>query len=271
MDRRLVKVVVWLVLLVFLAVQVPNAGAERRIGSRDVLNMATRALAAKLAMALPKILERFRARRQELLARGGGDAYPTAGLAELLDSTEASLRKELKKKDFDPLRDYIAEVFDNARSGLGLPTKTALRLLPAPQATLASLHLSLAGEASGSRLDRSVADRMIAVVDALLADLSARAKGNDLTVDLCVLSDPPKAKVALHTASGRKIDPTKTNGRFTDLVRGNYFYAVSKRGFPTFEERIRVYDKKRPVLDCDLKNNEGCDIEDGWPEACGGR
>ncbi len=268
MNRRLVKVVVWLVLLVFLAVQAPSAGEERRVGTRDLGRLAKAASAAQLIRALPKILERFKARRQELLARGGGDSYPQAGVAELLDSTEASLQKELKKKDFAPLRDYAAEVFDEARSGLGFPTKTALRSLPVPRATVASLHLNLAPEATSSTMERGLVDLFVGPIERFLDDLVRRAQGDDLTVALCVVSEPPKATVSLRSPGGRKIDPTKTNGRFMSLVRGNYFYAVSKRGFRKIEERISIYDKKNPVLRCDLNDGEVCGVEDGWPKDC---
>ena len=275
MDRRLVKVVVWLVLLVFLAVQMPSAGAERRPSAGDAFKIAAKLLAMKLIVALPKILERFKARRQELLARGGGDAYPRAGVAELLDSTEASLQKELRNKDFAPLRDYVAEVFDNARSGLGLPTSTAFRPLPAPQATLASLRLTLVGGVPDSLVDRILADLHLDAVGEFLADLTDRARRKDLTVDLCVVSVPPKAKVLMHTATGREIDPTNTNGRFVNLLRGTYFYTVTKRKFPPICEhpiecRIRLYEKKQPVLSCELSEGQ-CIVQEGWSGACVGR
>jgi len=280
MDRRLVRVVVWLVFLGFVANQVPSSGEDRsesihlRTGNNKGQARAKQAgkLAKKLVGALPGILKQFEARRRKLADAG----YPRAGVATLLDSTEASLQKEFKKRDFAPLRDHIAEVFDKARSDLGLPTRTALRSTPAPQAILASLHLTLAAAVPDS-LDPSQTDSVLGWVKSFLEDLKERATRNDLIVDLCVLSNPPKAKVALHMASGREIEPTKTNGRLTKLFRGNYFYTVEKRSSPKIDcgsskPCLKLYDKKQPVLSCDWDGGGGeCLVQDGWPEACRGR
>ena len=279
MDRRLVRVVVWLVFLGFAVNQAPSSGQLRSVTithkSDNKAEERTRQagkLAKKLVGALPGILEQFESRRRKLADAG----YPRAGVATLLDSTEASLQKEFKKPDFAPLRDYIAEVFDKARSDLGLPTRIALRSTPAPQAILASLHLALIVAAPDS-LDRSQTDGTLGGVKAFIEDLYERATRKDLIVDLCVVSNPQKAKVALHTASGREIEPTKTNGRLTKLFRGNYFYTVEKRSSPKIDCRsskpcLKLYDKKQPVLSCDWDGGGGeCFVQDGWPEACRGR
>jgi hypothetical protein len=270
MGKRL-KIVVWLVLLVFVVNQAPSSGQIRSVTlsykSKDKGQVRAREalkLAKALVAVLPGILQQFRTRRGELADAG----FPRAGVTTLLDATEASLQKEFKKRDFAPLRDHIADVFNQARGGLGLPTRTALLSSPRPQATLASLHLALFEEESA--LDHSLAERVLDGIEAFVADLSERATRNDLTVNLCVLSDPPKAKVSLHAKDGEEIDPTKTNDRFMNLFRGKYFYTVEKRSLSKLDGPLDLYPKKQPVLEC-AWDGGGCAVREGWSEACRGR
>lgn len=279
MDKRLVKAVAGLVLLGFIG-QVPSAGQGRIVtfhyesgDKADARAKAALKLAGKLVGLLPGILEQFRARRRELVARSTGDAFPQAEVASLLDSTEASVLKELKKPDFAPLRDHVAEVFDTARRDLGLSSRTALHHQPRPQATLASLGLAFREDAQDSRLDR-----VLGGIEAFLVDLQEKATRKDLAVDLCVVSVPAKAQVSIVSVTGRKIDPMKTNGRFEKLVRGKYLFTVEKRSFPRIDCGTRegcsvnLYDKSQPALHLELKEgNLGTSIQEGWPEACRGR
>ncbi len=264
MDRRLVRVVVWLVVLVFVADQAPRAGVkvhqepESEARARQAIE-----LAAKLVVTLPGILEQFKARRRELAEA----AYPQEGVAALLDSTETSLQKEFQTPDFYPLRDHIAEVFAEARSRLELPTRAALLPSPTPQAIFASLHFT----------DRSLFERVFDGIRAFLEDLEERATKNDLVVDLCVTSVPPKAKVSLSTAGDRQIEIMQTNGRIQKLIRGNYFYTVESRRLAEIvcrsgPCRIDLYDKRQPLLSCEWNDGSGdCFVKDGWSEACRGR
>ncbi|HWN43683.1 MAG TPA: hypothetical protein VNW71_15755 [Thermoanaerobaculia bacterium] len=279
MDKRLVKAVAGLVVLGFVASLAPSSGQNRtltiRYGSGDKAEARAKAalkLAGKLVGLLPGILEQFRARRRELVARSTADAFPRAEVASLLDSTEASLRKQFKKKELEPLRDYVAEVFDTARRDLGLSPKTALRHQPRPQAVFASLGLALQEEARGSLLDR-----VLGPIDALLVDLHDKATRKDLAVDLCVVSVPPEAKILLHSAAGRKIEPLKTNGRLENLVRGNYHFTLEKRRHSRIDCAspegcpINLYDKKRPLLTSDFQDSGDYQVREGWTRECGGR
>ncbi|HYU34925.1 MAG TPA: hypothetical protein VEW48_22470 [Thermoanaerobaculia bacterium] len=263
MDRRLVKVIGWLMI-------VGNQTASVGLGQVRVIEepksevraQQAAVLAAKLGVVLPTVLEQLRARRRELAEAG----YPRDGVAALLDTTETSLQKELQAPGSSPLREHTAEIFDEVRRHLELPTRTALHSSPVPQAIVASLRFVRLEEVQES-LDRHRTDTELNLIEAFIADLWDRATRNDLIVDLCVLSDPPKAKVTLQAKDGEGIDPTKTNGRLVNLFRGKYFYTVEKRSLSKLAGPIDLYSKKQPVLDC-AWDGGGCAVRDGWAEAC---
>jgi hypothetical protein len=279
MDKRLVKAVVGLVVLGFVANLAPSSGQNRTLtihyGSGDKAEARAKAalkLAGKLVGLLPGILEQFRARRRELVARSTADAFPQAEVTSLLDSTEASLRKELKKQELEPLRNYVAEVFDTARRDLGLSPRTALHHQPRPQATLASLSLAFREEAQDSRLER-----VLDGIGAFLANLHEKSTRKDLAVNLCVLSKPTDAKILMHSAAGRKIEPLNTNGRLESLVRGNYHFTLEKRRHPTIDCGkpegcpIDLYDRKQPLLSSKFNDRDDYQVQEGWTKECGGR
>lgn len=280
MDKRLVKAVVGLVLSGFVASSAASLGQGRVITleykSKNKAEARARAafkLAGKLVALLPGVLERFRAERRKLVALSTDAAFPRAEVASLLDSTEASVQKELKKPELEPLRDHIAEVFDTSRRHLGLSPRTAILHQPRPQVSLASLGLVLLEETQDSRLDR-----VLGAIEAFLVDLHEKATRKDLVVDLCVLSEPAKAQVSMSSVAGRKIEPMRTNGWLKNLVRGPYFFTVEGKSFPKIDcgQRegcsVNLYSKKQPAIDLELKDgDQGLGIHDGWPEACGGR
>ena len=234
-------------------------------------------LAAKLADTLPGILERFGARRRALLVAGGGDAYPKDGLAALLDSTESALTKELKKDELAPVRDYIGEVFRQARSDLGLSALTAHRPSSISHVALASFR-TVAEEppAAGPKLERGRGDPVLDRIEAFLHEVSERATKKDFIVDLCVVSDPKEgARVAIHSKSDKETYEGKTTGRLESLYRGKYVYKVEKKGFRTIEcqasaqcSPIDLWRMRQPLLRCDL-NDGTCEVrEGGWPGTC---
>ncbi|HVT61353.1 MAG TPA: hypothetical protein VHR45_23520 [Thermoanaerobaculia bacterium] len=234
-------------------------------------------LAQSLVEALPGILERFQAQRRKLLAEGGGDAYPKDGIAALLDSTESELVRELKEEDLAPVRDYVGEVFQQARSDLGLSPRTARRRSSTPRVALASLR-AVADEPPPSR-PRGLADPVLDGLEAFMKGLYERATKNDLIVDLCVVSEPEGARVTIYSKDGTKIDPVETTGPMESVFRGRYFYTVEKKDFTTIKcdatseatsqcTRINLWVKRQPKFTCDLKQAT-CVVPEGrWPDAC---
>jgi hypothetical protein len=277
MRSSSVKLTLGLVVLVSLMAS-PLAGgrSENQKRARQLLKGASKVLAArtavKLAALLPRLLERFRTQREELLDRGGGSAYPKDGLATLLDSTESSLEKELRKSELAPMRAYVREVFATARDDLGLPSRTAFVTPPVPRVALASLRLApQEPAASDARLDRENADPVIDKVIVFLEDVYRRAKQNDLTLALCLVSDPDGFIISLHVEGEKETYQGKTNGLLPDLTRGEYIYQVRKKRKIVIEGgAIGLWARRQPVLDCNL--DEGlCLVREGWPASCRGR
>jgi hypothetical protein len=234
------------------------------------------ALAASLAAAVPKLLDDFRARRRELLANSGDTGYPEDGVAALLDSTEASLNRKLEGAELAPLRDHVAAVFQQARGDLGLPPAAARVPPSAPLVVLASLRLVPWDHASSeSRLDRRFADPVLDALEVFLTALGERATRRELTVDLCVVSNPKGAKVLLRAKSSRNGERRKTIARFENLYRGRYCYEVTGKGFnipcgAALEDQINIFDKRQPFLECE-RSDQSCDLREGWPQTCRGR
>ncbi len=277
MRRSSFKLTLGLVILASLMAS-PLAGGRRQNEemARQLFKGAAKVLAVrtavKLAALLPRLLERFRTQREELLDRGGGSAYPKDGLATLLDSTESSLEKELRESELAPMRAYVQEVFSTARNDLGLSSRTALVTPPVHRVTLVSLRLApQEPSASGARLDRENADPAIDKLIAFLEDMYRRAKQKDLTLDLCLVSDPDGFIISLHVKGEEKVFQEKTNGRLQDLVRGKYIYQVSKKKKMVMEGgAVDLWAKRQPVLDCDLDQGL-CFVREGWPKSCRGR
>ncbi len=273
MRRATATATVCLVILGFFSSQQGGAGQVRiKYGSREEEKRARLALelATRLAVVLPKVLHDFQARRRELLAAGGGAAYPQDGLAALLDSTESRLRKELKKSELAPLRDHVAEIFQETRGGLGPAAKAARAPSPRPQAVLASLRPVLGVlAAAGERVDRGVADPVLDALLAFLQGIYERATRKDLTVDLCVVSDPPGAKVSLRVKDGEYGEAKRTVGRIEYLFLGRYFCTVEGKGFDIRAEDcpLDLSTKRQPVLDC-RQSEQDCELRDGWPQVC---
>lgn len=277
MRRSPAKVIIGLVVLASLMGS-PLAGgrSENQERARQLLKGASKALALntarKLAALLPRLLESFRAQREELLARGGGSAYPQDGLATLLDTTESSLEKELRKSELAPMRAYVQEVFATARADLGLPSRTAIVSPAAPRVALASFRLApKEPSASGARLDRSLVDKVTDGLMAFMEDLRRRAEGNDFTLDLCLVSVPDGVFISLHVKDEKEIYQGKTNGRLPSLFRGKYIYQVRKKRKIVIEGgAVDLWSTRQPVLECDL--DEGlCFVREGWPASCRGR
>jgi hypothetical protein len=233
-----------------------------------------RQLAKKLPTLLPKLLQGFQARRRDLLEKGGGDAYPKDELAKLLDSTEASLKKQFKGDELAPVRDHVAVVFEKARADLGFAPRAACVTPPVQQILFASLQ-PFPQELAETReqVDRERADPWLDAVEALFGDLSR--KSSDLTVDLCVVSAPRGAKVVLRSRSSKRGEKQKTIARFQNLFRGSYCYEVTGKGFnipcaDSPENQINLWDKRQPVLECE-KSDQECFLRDSWPQTCRGR
>jgi hypothetical protein len=242
-----------------------DAGARARLGLK---------LAAKLVKTLPRILEDFQARRQKLLASGGDAAYPRDGVAALLDSTEAAVKKELGKRELAPVRDYVEGVFGKARGDLGLSSTAAFAPTPVPQAVFASLRPVLE-EPQGSLLDRSLAESVLKEVGAFLEDLHDRATKKDMTVNLCLVSEPKGARVSMKAKGSREVYKRKTSGPLQNLFRGKYFYTVEGKGFrircETPDCQIDLWNKTKPILECQQEEEEDCDLDEDWQKICRGR
>lgn len=279
MRRSPAKITIGLVLLASLMGSPLAEGRSKKDQerARALLKGASKALALntarKLAALLPRLLERFRAQREELLARGGGSAYPQDGLATLLDSTESSLEKELRKSELAPMRAYVQEVFATARHDLGLSNRTAFVPPPASRVAFASFQLAPKEPAvSSARLDRSVAEPVLDWVFAFMEDLGRRAKGNDLTLDLCLVSVPDGAVISLHVKGEKEIYKEKTDAPLRNLFRGKYVYQARKGKVSIECEDCSadLWDKRQPVLNCNF-DERLCLVREGWPKSCRGR
>ncbi len=281
MRKAMASATVCLVVLGIFFVPRYGVGQTIRITHRSSSKADQRArlalkLAKRLVAVMPKIVQDFQAQRRDLLGRGGGDAYPKDDLARLLDSTEASLKKQLKGDELAPLRDHIAAVFEETRDDLGLSSRAARVPPPPPQIVLASMRpVREEWAAAEERLDREVVDPRLNVVDALIQDLRDRMARKDLTVDLCVASVPKGAKILLRARSGKSLERQKTIARYENLFRGRYCYEVSGKGFKIRcgtapEDQINIYDKRQPFLECE-RSDQGCYLREGWPQTCRGR
>jgi hypothetical protein len=224
---------------------------------------------AQLALRLPAILESFQAQRRKLPRVA--DGYAQEDLAALLTSTETSLRDALVGEDIAPLRDYVEEVFRAARERLHLAQTAALSpLRPSSLVRQAAFQEG----ASQSAAD-AVLDRIVALIEKMLS----RSKSQELTVTLCVVSQPKTAKFAMNAPSlPDKRYVTSTDGEIVHVFRGIYSYAIDKGSqsircaAPPAGARwecnpLNLWDDP-PVLACDLGSSE-CHPRSPQPGDCG--
>lgn len=279
MRKAMARATVCLVVLGIFSAPLCGVGRTIRIahGSSKADERGRLALkvAGRLVTTLPKLYQDFQAQRN-LLHRGADGTYLEDELARLLDFSEASLQKQLKGDELAPLRDHVAAVFQETRDDLGLSPKSA-RVSPLPvRIVLASMRpVPVELAAVEERLDRKVVDPELNVIAVLIRDLGDRMARKDLTVDLCVVSDPTGAKVLLRARSGKSIEKQKTIARFENLFRGRYCYEVQGKGFKipcgaAPEDQINIYDKRQPVLECE-RSDQDCFLHEGWPQTCRGR
>jgi hypothetical protein len=249
-------------------------GGGGKIDLKDA-KAVTRLATGLLAVGLPAILERFRARRLELLEAGGGAGYPADGTADLLDTTERQVLAEFKGEDLVPIQDYVEDRFDDARRQLGLAATTAFDPPASSGMALASWRPAAGPPRSGRLLDRQQADPPLDGIDAFVSDLGSRKDSNEMAVRLCIVSQPEGAMVAIRSRAQKKPVRQRTNGMMSNVYRGVYLYKVSKRGSSTIDcekdasncAMLDVWSAKQPVLDCDLEEGS-CRVDEGWSGDC---
>ena len=279
MRKAMARITVCLVVLGIFSAPQHGVGQFRvtyhRSSKADKRARLALKVAPRLVASLPKLLQDFQARRRELLNRGGGGAYPRDELARLLDSAEASLQKQLKGDELAPLRDHVAAVFQETRDDLGLSAKAARVTPPPAQIVLASMRpVPVELSSADGQVDSKTADPELDGLWGFWQGLVNRATRKDLTVNLCVVSDPQKAKILLRARSGKSVEQQKTIARFENLFRGRYCYEVNGNGFEipcrtAPNDEINIYDMRQPFLKCEKSDqDQDCFLREGWPQTC---
>lgn len=87
------------------------------------------------------------------------------------------------------------------------------------------------------------------LVRLLLAKLS---RLDSFRLDLTVNTNPSKARFELVPRVGEHLAST-TNGRLTNVYRGEYDYYITKAGYKRIHETINFIDRAGTVLQCELQ------------------
>jgi hypothetical protein len=191
-------------------------------------------------------------------------------IRELLDSTEAELRGEVASSDYAPLRDKVAAVFQEARVELGLlDAKSTYRRWPA-------------GVAFAS-FSRRAADREMILdqVSSFLRQFLDITQGENLLVDLCVVSQPFKEAVLdlSPPSEPQSVSHGRTPTKLRRLFRGLYAYSIQGKGRTITCQPpkgafapclVDLWTASKPTLDCNFDLPD-CSASEGWPAACGKR
>lgn len=91
----------------------------------------------------------------------------------------------------------------------------------------------------------------------LVRDLLSKLSGLDsFRLDLTVNTNPPKARFELVPRVGSPLSST-TNGRLTNIYRGEYDYNITKAGYKRVHETINFIERSGSVLECELQPDPG--------------
>ena len=190
--------------------------------------------------------------------------------SRVLQRTESRLLDILDAPELAPMRDLVQYELAAAQGAV----RQAAEAAAARGRIHGDVRLAQSSPSGGSL------SRAIRFVGSLIDLLRRRAESNDLLVDVCFLSEPEGASVALHPV----IDPqdvreTRTQGTIPNVWRGRYSYRVQLRGFqeasclePCGADLLQPLT---PLVECDLdpisaSADSGCEEQDRNDPACGG-
>lgn len=102
-------------------------------------------------------------------------------------------------------------------------------------------------------VQREEVERRFSLVRELLAKLS---RLDSFRLDLTVNTRPSSARFVLSPKVGTPVS-IATNGRLTNIYRGEYDYSVTKAGYKRVHETINFIDRSGSVLECELQPDKG--------------
>jgi hypothetical protein len=243
------------------AAKSPSEARRRENRERE---QRARAIAADLAVQLERILSEFSAARDNLpvVHLGPGvDAYPRQPILDLLSRTERELLVALSPPELIAMRDYVRDLFEQARAALDLegPTATSQhrsRNAVVPVRRLAGAEpLTVAPARDGDVLDKRPVDSWTGTILEAIRQMWIEATKNDLLVTLCIKSFPQKkARFMMHPLSYTPPDMPEadTDFQLVDVWRGLYVYEVHLRGFKRITGRLGLVTDSRPIIKCPL-------------------
>lgn len=258
--------------------RVEPGDASNRTSPEETKERA-REIADTITPRLEQILAAFREARKNLPVETAptGQVYPRGAIAALLDDTERGLLEALPGNELTAMRDYVQDLFRQARVALGLlPGPQAALQLSAP-VRLAALHSALLqpGQPASASLDKGATDSWLDRIERAIEKILAYSKDDDLLVDLCVKSVPKnRARFWMRPLSyDPPVPPSvNTNGRLPNIWRGLYSYSVERKGFKQVTSRLNLVDNSDSVLDCKLAALSAedvalpCDVQPGGIE-----
>jgi hypothetical protein len=212
-----------------------------------------RETAALLVPRLEQILAAFQERRQRLqTAAAGAQEYPRQAVAALLNDTERDLLQSLTGPELTAMRDYVQNLFKQARLRLALPPGS-------PPVRLASLHpfLMQGARPAPEGLDKGAADSWFDRIANAIGKILDQSRNNNLVMTLCVKTSPKdRAEFRMHPVSYDLLDKKViTTGRIVKVWRGLYSYTVARHGFKSIQNTLDLVEEPGSVLDCNLIAN----------------
>lgn len=154
--------------------------------------------------------------------RGGEQGYDPINVNAALRRTKDAALSPIPPKD-KPLRGYVERNF------------------PAPV------------DESKDIVQREEVERRFSLVRELLAKLSGL---DSFRLNLTVNTHPSRARFDLLPRVGTPVSTT-TNGRLTNIYRGEYEYYITKAGYKRVHETINFIDRSGSVLECELQPDKG--------------
>jgi hypothetical protein len=152
----------------------------------------------------------------------GVDGYNPADVNATLQQTKDATLASIPPKD-KPLRVYVERSF------------------PEPV------------DSSAPAVQKDVVESRFSLVRELLAKLSHL---DSFRLDLTVNTRPPSARFELVPRVGTHITST-TNGRLTNVYRGEYDYTITKTGYKRVHETINFIERAGSILECELQPDPG--------------
>jgi hypothetical protein len=213
-------------------------GGREPAGGRDEAGEELARLAPGLAADLERIGRELAERRRALRdvsGPGAASAYLLADVLALLDRIEAELEPTLDAPALGPLRDLFTVAIAEARDELTAAARTGAAA-PVQPSGIALAAWRLAQDRPAGTGRRVLADRVDEVFDALdrfIDRVGKLASNDDLQVELCICSSPPR----LYYSIVRFFDRTEvTGGRMSESVELPFGIYRIEVGL-TYEER----------------------------------